>query len=62
MSWAKSARCESSGCVEVNAEDGDQKVLIRNSTKPEVVLNFPADRWLAVLGDLEALTKDWAAV
>lgn len=60
MTWAKSGRCESSGCVEVDV-DGHQEVRLRNSTKSEVMIDFPADRWLAVLGDLRDLTKDWAA-
>jgi hypothetical protein len=25
------------------------------------MIDFPADRWLAVLDDLRDLTKDWAA-
>jgi hypothetical protein len=41
--------------------DGHQEVRLRNSTKSEVMIDFPADRWLAVLGDLRDLTKDWAA-
>ncbi|HEU4420964.1 MAG TPA: DUF397 domain-containing protein [Pilimelia sp.] len=50
--WRKSARCESSSCVEVASLDG--LAGIRNSTAPETHLVFgPAD-WSAFLAGVRA--------
>lgn len=61
MTWAKSARCESSGCVEVDVVPGHDEVGMRNSTQPDTAIEFPAEKWLAVLGDLKDLTTNWSA-
>jgi hypothetical protein len=41
--WAKSARCESSHCVE-GADLGPVKA-VRNSTEPDTQLTFAAGDW-----------------
>jgi Domain of unknown function (DUF397) len=45
--WVKSARCESSHCVEV-ASLGDG-MAVRNSTSPATHLTFTAEDWTAFL-------------
>jgi Domain of unknown function (DUF397) len=50
--WRKSARCESSSCVEVASLDG--LAGIRNSTDPQVHLVFGAADWSAFLAGVRA--------
>jgi len=43
--WVKSARCESSHCVEVASLDN--AMALRNSTDPAKHLTFSAEDWTA---------------
>jgi hypothetical protein len=48
MSWKRSARCVSDHhCVEVDLTG--ENVLLRNSTRPEVVLELTRDQWRGLI-------------
>lgn len=49
--WLRSGRCAASDCVEV-MHDGDGRVLLRSSQRPEKVLRFSVDEWSAFLDGL----------
>ena len=50
--WVKSARCESSHCVETAKLDG--AMAMRNSTAPTTTLTFPAPDWAAFVAGVRA--------
>ena len=50
--WRKSARCESSSCVEVAKVNG--LAAIRNSTDPQVHLVFGSADWSAFIAGVRA--------
>lgn len=50
--WRRSTRCGSGSCAEVVVESG--RVLVRNSRRPDVVVEFDRDEWTAFLAGAEA--------
>jgi hypothetical protein len=50
--WVKSARCESSHCVETAKVDG--AMAMRNSTAPTTTLTIPAVDWAAFVAGVRA--------
>ena len=50
--WAKSARCESSHCVETAKLD--DAMAMRNSTAPTTTLTIPAADWAAFVAGVRA--------
>ncbi|MFY1633495.1 DUF397 domain-containing protein [Solwaraspora sp. WMMB335] len=50
--WRKSRRCEATTCVEVAAIG--RAVGVRNSTEPDVHLEFSAPAWTAFVARLTA--------
>jgi hypothetical protein len=52
VTWRKSARCESSMCVEVASIHGH--AAMRDSTDPDVRLVFGASQWAAFLAAVRA--------
>lgn len=52
MNFRKSSFCESNGCVEV--ERGEQVVIVRNSTNPDVQVTFTAEEWRIFLQGVKA--------
>jgi Domain of unknown function (DUF397) len=55
--WVKSARCESSHCVET-AHLG-HSIMMRNSTRPATTLMFPAGDWSAFVAGVRAGEFDY---
>jgi len=47
VAWTRSTGCESGSCAEVAAEP--DRVLVRNSRRPHVVVEFDAAEWAAFL-------------
>jgi hypothetical protein len=47
LSWRRTSKCASGNCVEV-AKAGD-RVLVRNSAEPDVVVNFSTAEWVAFI-------------
>jgi hypothetical protein len=45
LAWRKSDRCDSNSCVEIAF--ADERVLIRNSTAPDVRLSLSRREWNA---------------
>lgn len=52
MNFRTSSFCESNGCVEV--ERGEQVVIVRNSTRPDVQVTFTIDEWRVFLQGVKA--------
>lgn len=52
MNFRKSSFCESNGCVEV--ERGEQVVIVRNSTNPDVQVTFTTEEWRIFLQGVKA--------
>jgi hypothetical protein len=47
--FRKSLRCGDGACVEVSIGD---RILVRNSTRPEVVVAFTAEEWRVFLSGI----------
>lgn len=45
--WQRSSQCPSGNCVEV--AKADDRILVRNSADPEIVVTFTHDEWTAFL-------------
>jgi uncharacterized protein DUF397 len=50
--WRRSSKCEAGTCAEVKVDGED--VLIRNSTRPEVIVRLTAVEWRAFLAGVAA--------
>ncbi|NUO55146.1 MAG: DUF397 domain-containing protein [Hamadaea sp.] len=50
--WLRSSRCEAGTCAEVKFEADE--VLLRNSTRPEVVVRLTGEEWQAFLAGVVA--------
>jgi hypothetical protein len=50
LTWRKSSYCQAGECAEVAYDPDTGDVLIRNSTRPEVVVRLPR-------GDLDAIAR-----
>lgn len=50
--FVRSSRCESTSCVEVSVNQ--DKVVVRNSTQPEVTVEFTPQEWAAFIEGVQA--------
>lgn len=48
--WRKAGRCDSHACVEV--AHLNQRIAVRDSTRPSANLEFDAASWRGLMGDL----------
>ena len=51
MTWRRSSRCDTGSCVEVDLTP--DRVRVRNSQAPDVVVEFDAEEWAAFVAGVE---------
>lgn len=51
LTWRRSGRCSGGSCVEVAKVD--DRIMVRNSADPRLVVTFTHDEWMAFLDGAE---------